>query len=206
MFDYGNSDRELRAEVEFDLEKRAQANLAAGMNEAEARRAAQRDFGSVALAEEECRDERRGRFFENLLQDVRFGVRTLAKKPGFTAVAVLTLALGIGANTAIFSVVNAVLLRPLPFVDSSRLFLLYEGVPDVGFPKIEFSAPDLMIYMQAQRSFSALAPYQNTRFEVSGVGTPERLMGARAGWKLFDLLGVQPILGRTFIAEEDQPG
>ncbi|HET9402468.1 MAG TPA: ABC transporter permease [Candidatus Acidoferrales bacterium] len=206
MFDKRKSERELKAEVEFDLEKRVQANLAAGMSEAEARRAAQREFGSVSLAEEECRDERRNRFFENLLQDLRFGMRTLTKKPGFTAVAILTLALGIGANTAIFSVVNAVLLRPLPFSDPSRLFLLYEGVPDVGFPKIEFSAPDLMIYAQAQHSFSALAPYQNKRFEVSGAGVPERVMGARAGWKLFDVLGVRPILGRTFSTEEDQPG
>ena len=200
------SEREIKLEVQFDLEKRIEMNIAAGMSPSDARLAAQREFGSVALAEDECRDERRGRVLENILQDARFGIRTLAKKPGFTAVAILTLALGIGANTAIFSVVNAVLLRPLPLNGSANLVLLYEGIPDVGFPKIQFSAPDLVMYERAQKSFSSLSPYQNKRFEVSGAGEPERLTGARAGWRLFDVLEAQPVLGRTFRADEDTPG
>jgi putative ABC transport system permease protein len=141
-----------------------------------------------------------------LIQDVRYALRQLRKSPGFTAVAVLTLALGIGGNAAMFSVVNAVLLRPLPFHDPSRLALLHEGIPTLGFFKIGFSAPDLMIYEQEQKSFEGMAPYQNKAFELSGAGEPERITGARVSANLFSLLGIQPILGRTFRSEEDRPG
>ncbi len=112
-----------------------------------------KEFGNVGLAKEECRDTRRTRFFENLFQDIRYGLRGLLRRPGFTAVAILTLALGIGANTAIFSVVNAVLIRPLPFADSGKLMLVFEGIPDLGFPKMNFSAPDLQLFQSSQQSF-----------------------------------------------------
>jgi predicted permease len=141
-----------------------------------------------------------------LLQDLRYGLRVLQKNPTFTAVAVLTLALGIGGNAAMFSVVNAVLLRPLPFHDPSRLVLLHEGVPTLGFAKIGFSTPDLMLYQQEQKSFEATAPYQNKTFEVSGDGEPERITGARVAANLFSLLGIPPVLGRSFRSEEDRPG
>lgn len=141
-----------------------------------------------------------------LTQDVWFALRQLYKNPGFTAVAVLTLALGIGGNAAMFSVVNAVLLRPLPFNDPSRLVLVHEGIPTVGFSKIGFSAPDLMIYEQGQKSFEGMAPYQNKTFELSGVGEAERITATRVSANLFSLLGVEPALGRSFRAEEDRPG
>ena len=96
-----------------------------------------------------------------VVQDVRYGLRVLRKHPTFTAVAVLTLALGIGVNAAMFSVVNAVLLRPLPFHDPERLVSVHEGVPNLGFSRIAFSVPDLMLYEQGQRSFEGMAPYQN---------------------------------------------
>src|SRR5215469_2586168 len=102
-----------------------------------------------------------------LLQNIRYGARMLLAKPWFTAVAVFTLALGIGGNVAMFSVVNAVLLRPLSFRDPSQLVLLHEGVPALGFGKISFSAPDLRIYEQGQKSFAGQAPYQNKEFELS---------------------------------------
>ena len=153
IFRRKRDEQELDAEMRFDLEERTRANIAAGMPAEDARFSAMKDFGSVSLAKEECRDARRTRFFENTYQDFRYGLRGLLKKPGFTAVAVLTLALGIGANTAIFSVVNAVLLRPLPFEDSGKLTLLYEGIPDLGFPKVDFSAPDLKIYESRIRNF-----------------------------------------------------
>jgi predicted permease len=165
-----------------------------------------KEFGNVALAKEECRDARRTRFFENLFQDIRYGLRGLLRRPGFTAVAILTLALGIGANTAIFSVVNAVLIRPLPFADSGKLMLVFEGLPDLGFQKMNFSAPDLQLYQSSQQSFEATASFLNKGFEISGAGTPERVIGARGSWNLFDLLGVQPVLGRTFTRDEDSPG
>ena len=139
-------------------------------------------------------------------QDLRYGLRSLRSKPLFALVAVITLALGIGGNVAMFSVVNAVLLRPLPFQDSSRLVMMHEGAPTLGFSKIGFSAPDLKFYEQNQRSFEGMAPYENKSFELSGVGEPRRIVAARVGWNLLPLLGVQPVLGRSFLPEEDRPG
>src|SRR5438094_955810 len=115
---------------------------------------------------------------QTLLQDARYGFRMMAKKPGFSMVAVLTLALGIGANTAIFSVVNAVLLRPLPFKDPSRLFMIGEAIPQLGWQIGAFSAPDLMVYERNQKSFESIGAFVNRHYELSGDGEPERLMGA----------------------------
>jgi len=105
-----------------------------------------------------------------LLQDLKYGLRMLRRSSGFTAVAVLTLALGIGANTAIFSVVNAVLLRPLPFKDPSRLLMLWEGFPQIGWPKVACGAPDLTLYAREQKSFEAVGAFQSRHYELSGGG------------------------------------
>lgn len=142
----------------------------------------------------------------SVLQDMRYGLRMLRSQPTFTAVAVLTLALGIGVNAAMFSVVNAVLLRPLPFRDPGRLVAIHEGVPTLGFSKIAFSVPDLMMYEEGQKSFEGMAPYQNQHFELSGIGEPSRITAARVSANLFPLLGIQPVFGRDFHAEEDRPG
>jgi hypothetical protein len=140
------------------------------------------------------------------LQDVRYGLRMLAKSPGFTAVALLTLALGIGANTAIFSVVNAVLLRPLPFNDPSSLIALHEGMPGMGYPKIGFSPPDFAIFVREQRSFSTVGAFRDEHVDISGQGEPERVIAARVSASLFPMLDAKPIAGRTFAPEEDVPG
>jgi predicted permease len=141
-----------------------------------------------------------------LFQDVRLGVRLLLRKPAFAGIAILTLALGIGANTAIFSVVNAALVRPLPFPEPRRLTLVHEAFPALGFPQIGFSAPDLTIYAHEQESFQGVAAYQDKDYELSGAGEPERVTGARVSANLFSVLGVQPALGRTFFEVEDRPG
>ncbi len=141
----------------------------------------------------------------SLWQDIRYGLRTLAKNPGFTVIALLTLALGIGANTAIFSVVNAVLLRPLPFAHSDRIVAIGESLP--GFSStMPMNAPDYRAFSERQRSFETLAIYGDKHFDLSGEGRPERVEGARISSSLFPLLGVAPVMGRSFTNEEEAAG
>ena len=141
---------------------------------------------------------------DTFLQDARFALRLLRKSPAFTLAAVLTLALGIGANTAIFSVVNGVLLRPLPYQEPERLVLLHEGLPT--FPFMSVSVPDFVDWRERQRSFTDLAGYRNTEFDLTGVELPESVTARMASASLLPLLGVQPALGRNFLPEEDTRG
>ncbi len=143
---------------------------------------------------------------QTLLQDLRYGLRILRKNPGFTVVAVLTLALGIGGTAAIFNIVNAVLIRPLPFRSPSRLMLLGEGIPKMGFPKMGFSAPDLRVLERTQRSFEGIGAFENEEMDISARGEPERVTVTRVTPSLFPMLGVSPILGRAFAPDEDAPG
>src|SRR5271156_3453752 len=138
-----------------------------------------------------------------LIQDLRFGVRTLRKNPGFTAIAVLTLALGIGANTAIFSVVNGVLLRPLPFRDPSRLVLIAEKGP---YPIISTSYENYLDWRDQSHSFESMEATRSTSITLTGAGEPERLNVRMATAGLFSMLGINAQVGRTFLAEEDRAG
>ena len=137
------------------------------------------------------------------LQDFKFAIRMLAKSPGFTLVAVLTLALGIGANTAIFSVVNAVLLRPLPFRDSSQLVLMRETYKGVG--NVSVSYPNFLDWRQQSHSFSAMAVINNVAFNLSGVAQPENIGGYAVSPNFLALVGVRPVLGREFLPSEEKP-
>jgi predicted permease len=139
-----------------------------------------------------------------LIQDLRYGLRMLAKSPGFTAVAIITLALGIGANTAIFSVVNGVLLNPLPYWQPDRLVALYSRDPN--FTRSSISYPNFLDWVRDNRSFSALAAYRNDDFNLTGMGEPERLPAEMVSASFFPLLGVKPVIGRPFRPEEDQVG
>src|SRR5260370_41026149 len=130
----------------------------------------------------------------------------LRTNPGFPAVARLTLAVGIGANTAVFGVMNAVLLRSMSVKPRSRLVMLFEGIPKLGFPKMGFSAPDFALFGRAQKSFESVGAYQNKYFNISGEREPERLMAARMSSSVFPMLGAEPMLGRTFTIGEDVPG
>src|SRR5579859_4789847 len=138
-----------------------------------------------------------------LLHDVRYALRLLLKSPGFTAIAILTLALGIGANTAIFSVVNGVLLRPLPFRDPSRLVLIAERS---SFPLISTSYENYLDWRDQSHSFESMEATRGGTITLTGAGEPERLNVRMTTAPLFSLLGVNPILGRTFLAEEDRAG
>ena len=140
-----------------------------------------------------------------LLQDLRYAVRVLIKSPGFATIAILTLALGIGANAAIFSIVDAVLLRPLPFKNASRLVMFWEGIPELGFPKVTASAPDIMLYAREQKSFESVGAFQNEELAISGgTGEPERITAARVSASIFPMLGVSPFIGRAYTDAEDK--
>ena len=145
-------------------------------------------------------------FFADLLQDLRYGLRMLAKNPAFTAIAVLALALGIGANSAIFSVVDAVLLRPLPFKNPKELVMLWENATHLGFPRDTPSPANFLDWQKQATSFTGMAGMSERSFNLTGVGEPERLEGRRVSANLFELLGVSARLGRTFVQEDDQPG
>ncbi|HEU4508115.1 MAG TPA: ABC transporter permease [Pyrinomonadaceae bacterium] len=195
-------DEEIRAHLEFEIEE----NVAAGMSREEARYAALRAFGNVALSQEDSRSVWGFRTIEMLWQDLRYGLRMLARNRGFTVVAVIALAVGIGANSAIFSVVNTVLLRPLPYTDPDRLVMVWEeGTPD-GFPINSASAANYIDWRDQNQVFTDAAVIGRVTFNLTGAGEPERLDGRRVSANLFPLLGVQPHVGRTFSAEEDGPG
>ncbi len=142
---------------------------------------------------------------KGLSQDLRYGFRTLIRNPGFTAIAVVSLALGIGANTAIFSVVNAVLLRPLPFHDPERLVMVWEDASAIGFPRSDVAAANYMDWKAQNKVFEDMAPLNWKSFNLTGDGEPERILGHGVTSNFLSLLGVQPIIGRNFSVEEDNP-
>jgi putative ABC transport system permease protein len=143
---------------------------------------------------------------ERLLQDIRFSVRTLRKSPGFTVFAVLALALGLGANAAIFSVVDAVLLRSLPFRNADRLVELWEDASHFGFPLAPLAPANSVDWKRRNHVFEDMAALKGDLYALTGAGTPEQVEGSPVTANLFPLLGISPILGRSFSAEEDRPG
>ena len=140
----------------------------------------------------------------NILQDLRYGLRTFRKTPGFAVIAVITLALGIGANTSMYSIVNGVLLRPLPYANPDRLMRLATSTPQFKDGSVSF--PNFLDWQQRSRSFEQLALYRNDNWTLTGVPTPERLRGEMASAAIFPALGIHPIIGRVFTPEEDKRG
>jgi hypothetical protein len=170
--------QELSDELRFHLEKQIDQNLAAGMSAEEARYAALRRFGGVEQVKEECRDTWGMRFIDTLLQDIRFGLRMLAKNPGFTAVAMLTLALGIGANTAIFTVIDAVLLKPLPYPDPGRVVWVTEFMPQSGRDTV--LTPEYAAWEKVENIFDQFGAYDIMRM-LMAQGLRVILLGMAVG-------------------------
>ena len=200
---------ELSDEIREHLEEKIEELLAGGMSKEEAMHAARREFGNVTLAEEDGREAWRWPRAENMIEDIRYGLRVLRKSPGFTTVAVLTLALGIGANTAIFSVVNAVLFRPLPFRDPGRLMVVWHTPPQKSFPgvaKFVVSPANYLDWRDQNHVFEQMSAVGFGNFNLTGMGQPESVEGRAVSADFFSVLGVQPVLGRGFLGEEDQPG
>jgi predicted permease len=212
LFHRQKADEELEEELRDHLELKTQQYISQGMTPQEARRAALLEMGGIEKRKEECRDARRITWLQDLLQDIRYGLRILGKSPGFTTVAVLTLALGIGANTIIFSVVNAVMYRKPPVPEPDRLMIVSSAsavdssAPDRVFSQPPVSAPDYLDWRAQSSSFSTMAAAEFDSFTISGGTTPERASGGRVSHEFFNVLGVAPAFGRTILPGEDQPG
>ena len=209
LFANSKVEAELAREIGAHLALLEEEYVRQGMTPEEARRAARLAYGGVEQAKQRHRDERTFQGLSQIPQDIRYTFRQLRKSPGFTVTAVLMLALGIGATTAIFSIVEGVLLRPLPFPDPDRLVTLgdvLEGSHCASCAHSSVTAPDIRNYMRDTQSFSHLGGYRGRLFELSGPGNPAAVNGTRMSGEVFAALGVQPLLGRTFTQQEDEEG
>jgi predicted permease len=200
---YGDVSEEIREHLDEKIDEL----VAGGMSREEATMVARRDFGNVTLLEERSREVWQWPSIENFLMDIRYGLRMLLRNLGFSAVAVLTLALGIGANTAIFSVVNGVLLHSLPYKDADRLVTISETNLPKGVAEMPVSDPDFLVLRDQNRVFDRIAAYgafKQLGADLVGGREPEYVYGRGVSASLFPLLGVRPMLGRGFLPEEEK--
>ena len=206
--------RDVSSEIRFHIEMRTRELIEAGVPADQARAQAIATFGDVDAIEEACREERRQRAREHawreqldsVAQDLRYACRTLARSPGFTATVLLTLALGIGANSAIFSMVNGVLLRRLPYANADRIVVVQHPSASLGIEDLGFSAPEVADLGAQTPSIDAIAEYHSMSFDLLGHGDPRRVQTGVVSADFFRLLGVKPMLGRAFLDGEDQVG
>src|SRR6266478_2021567 len=209
LFANAKAEAELVKEIGAHLALLEDEYLRQGMTPEDARRAARLAYGGVEQAKQLHRDERGFQGLTQILQDTRYTFRQLRRSPGFTVTAILMLALGIGATTAIFSIVEGVLLRPLPFPDPDRLVILgdvLEGSHCVSCAQSSVTPPDIRNYVRGTQSFSHLGGYRGRLFELSGTGDPAAVNATRMSGEVFAALGVPPLLGRTFTQQEDEEG
>jgi predicted permease len=202
----------LNQELRFHLEQQVAENVAQGMNPEEARAAALRLFGNPTLLREEAQSTWSWNWLGKARRDIRYGVRTLRRSPGFALVAITVMALGIGATTSLFTVVRSVLLKPLPFHDPDKLVMVYEHFRDFektggdGYNTV--SPGDFYDWREKTNGFQDMAAWRRAGFNLTGdhAELPEVVAAVAGSWNLFSVLGVQPALGRTFVADEDRPG
>ena len=202
----GRVDEEIARELDFHVRMEIERRERAGMTPADARRTALRDFGGVGRVREEIRDTRGMTFLDSVRQDVRFGARTLRLSPGYTSAAVLILALGIGANTAIFSVVNGVLLEPLPFRSGEELVLVQHSALKSNRPNAGVSIQEFGDYRARLQSIRDLVEYHSMSFTLLSQGEPDRVDTGVVSANFFDMLGIRPAVGRSFIDADDDLG
>ncbi|HXA49116.1 MAG TPA: ABC transporter permease [Candidatus Acidoferrum sp.] len=204
LFRRNTVESEMEDELRFHSEGQFEKYVKAGMSPSEAQRRVRMEFGGIEQVKEECRDARGVSQVETLVQDLRYGWRTLLKSPGFAVAALFTLALGIGANTAIFSVVYGVLLRPLPFRDASRLITLNETTPRVG--NVSVSYLNFQDWRDQSHTFSEMAAVAGIEFNMAGSSQPENISGLAVSPNFLAMTGVQPIIGRGFTRDEERAG
>ena len=203
-FRTAQAEADLRDELHFHIERQTADFVRSGMSPQDARAAALREFGGVEQAKEACRDARGVRFVNELRQDLRYAIRMLRRSPALTAVVMITLGVGVGANTALFSVVDAVLLKPLPFPDAGQLVIVREQT--AARPNRAVAFPDFLDWRARQSTFADLSASLIIGGVLSGDGEAERVFGRAITKEFFATLGVQMQLGRPFTADEDQPG
>src|SRR6266446_7328271 len=199
---------DLSEEIQEHLEEKIEELVAGGMSRKEAAAAARREFGNVRLMEEDSRAVWRWAPIEDFFMDVRFGARMLRKNPGFTAIAVFTLALGIAANTTIFSMVSGWMLRPPRIKDPGRVVMIFSTNPakGSGWDQNPVSVPDFVAWREQNHAFEDMVASHGSDFALTGGTEPEWCDGARVSANYFQVLGVPAALGRTFLPGEDQPG
>ena len=207
LFRRNQVDEELEEELQFHLEARARCNLNAGMSPQAAQQNARYRFGNSTLAKERAHEMNIVSWIESIGRDLRYAFRSLCKSPGFTAVAILTLALGFGATTAVFTVVNGVLLRPLPFPSPERLFLISYQPKD---GPLEYRPglydKDYLEYQRHNQSFEQIATFNESTAALTGAGDAVRVPTAVVTSSFFHVLQISPAIGRAFLPEEDRPG
>ena len=197
---------ELSESIREHLEEKIADRMDDGMTRAEAEHAARREFGNVALIEERSRETWQWSTFESICADVAYAARKLRKSPAFTITSLLTLGLGIGANTAVFSTINTILIQPMPYWDPGRLVLITESLPLEGSDDVGVSAQEYLDYRSQNDVFSQIAAFEPADFNLTGTGDPWRISAARISSSALPLLGVKPELGRNFTPEEDRHG
>jgi hypothetical protein len=203
FFRRGLTEKQLDSELRFHIDQKVADLVAAGVAPEEARRRAQLEFGGLEQVKEECRDVGTTHFLETLIQDLRYGLRMLAKNPGFTAVAVITLTLGIGANTAVFSFVDTLYLRPLPVRDAGQLVDIFQTRNGGGYYTLSY--PDYIFYRDNSQSFSDLAAqYPTAPLSLVASGGLESVNGSVVISSYFRALELKPFFGRFFLPEEDE--
>ena len=206
-FSLRNWERRMDTELRFHLDQQIREYMDRGLSRAEAERRARLEFGTLELAKDECRDQRPAEWLNHILRDVRHAYRSLCKSPGFAAAVVATLALGIGANTAIFSLIYSVLLKPLPYPAPDRIFSAETVVPQQNqFSSLPMRVQDYLEWRKASTAFESMAALTPAQWNLTGDGEPERLGGALVSANFFPFLGATPQLGRGFAAEEETPG
>ena len=196
-------EQNMDAELHHHLELETDALISRGMTPEVARDQARRHFGSVAFVKDDCRESWGMHALDMLGQDVRFALRSLRKYPSYAAVVLLTLGLGIGANTAIFSVVHAVLLRPLPYANGDRLVEVRQQQPKVGIPNARLSVKEVRDYRAQTESLDAVVEYHQMTFNLLGRGDASLVQTGVVSANFFDVLGVTPLIGRTFREDDD---
>jgi len=199
-------EQELAEELGYHVERKTEEYLAKGLSAEEAREAATREFGGVEQAKEECRDTRKMNWYQDLGKDLSYALRVLRKSPGFAAMAVFTLALGIGGNATIFSLVEGILLRQPPYPHPERVVMIWEKRVHENELTNPVSPADYLDWQKQSQNFSSMAALSYTPADLTGGAEPLRVPGATVGAEFFDVLGVHPALGRFFEPSEEQPG